>query len=313
MTRDRPVDVNMSFPLPGRNRWWHFGITIFLFAGLYIAGNMALFSGVEHLHVLLHQQYPELFSARPLFQLFDMKNGWPDAPVMSGVLLFSMFMVSIIIAIPILALTITAVHRRSLVSVFGNLGQGFDRAQFWHGFLSAAIALFIVTCAEIVLFWDTTSFTFNWSALSVYLPVAILLVPLQVLAEEAVFRGYLLQMISFFSRRLWLRILVPAIPFALLHNGNAEVQNAPVMALGYFIILSLYLTWLSLRTGGIAAAVGFHLAMNVFAMFVLTSSLSAYLSPTLFYIDAPSAGVFPVEIIIVIALFHYLMKHKGLV
>ena len=141
-----------------------------------------------------------------------------------------------------------------------------------------------------------------------YLPIAILVVPLQVLAEELFFRGYLLQAMSVATKRLAVRIIVPALAFALLHYDNAEVQNAAVPAMAYFVIFSLYITWVTTRVSGISAAVGFHLAMNMVALFIISSSLSAYISPTLFYVNEPVVWTLPLEIISVIAIYHILMK-----
>jgi membrane protease YdiL (CAAX protease family) len=303
----------LQFDLPGNNQWWRFALSIVIFIGGYVAVNLTLVYGAQYLHGTLYQLFPNTFSSQPIFHLFDMKKGWPDAPVMSGVVLFILFMLSLVVAIPILGFVIRVIHGRPVKSVFGNLGQGFDWALFWSGFLSAALALSIVTGIELLMFWDLISYQPDWHALFIYVPVALVLVPLQVLAEEMMFRGYLLQMVCLSTRRFLIRLLVPALPFALLHYGNAEVQNAPVMALSYFIILSSYLTWLSLRTGGLAAAVGFHLAMNLFAMFVLSSSLSAYISPAVFYSETSIAEALPVEIIVIIVLFHFVMRRRGVV
>jgi uncharacterized protein len=311
MTTARSALSFMEGASPGRNEWWRYGLAVALFMGGYLGGAFLLIFMAGVGHGILVNEFPDQFTARPFMDLFDMNRGWPDALVMSGAVLFATVMGSVIIAIPALALAVKLVHQRPIFSLLGV--EGFDWKVFRSSFLGAALGFALFTGAELVLFWEDILFSSRWRDLLVYLPVAVVVVPLQVLAEEVVFRGYLLQSVAVFTNRTWVRISIPALAFALLHFGNAEVQRVPVAAMSYFVIFSFYVTWLTARSGGIAAAVGFHLAMNVFAAFIISSSLSAYISPTLFYVDEPVSWLLPVEIIFIIAVYHSLMKRWNVI
>jgi len=290
----------------GHNEWWRYLLSVVVCVVGYLGGGLLLFFGADAAHQMLASVYPEQFSDKSLIALIDLRRGWRDAPVMSGLVLFTTFLGSVIIAIPVLAFAVKYIHRRPFKSLLGD--HGFDSETFAMSFAAGATGFAFITGLELLLFWDDISFNKQWTDILFYLPIAILVVPLQVLAEELFFRGYLLQAMSLVTKRLAIRIIVPALAFALLHYDNAEVQNAAVPAMSYFVIFSLYITWVTTRVSGISAAVGFHLAMNMAALFVISSSLSAYISPTLFYVNELAVWTLPLEIISVVAIYHTLMK-----
>ena len=290
----------------GRNDWWRYGLAFILFIGGYLGSVIVLARGLEAGYGALSALFPEHFSQQPFAYLLDLDVGWPDAPLLSGLYLFSSLMMSIIIAIPVLWIVVVWVHRRPFSGIFG--WNGFDWRMFRRSFAAASVGCSLAAAVGVMLFWSRLVINSDWVNFISYLLVAVVLVPLQVLAEELVFRGYILQSVSMITKRSWLRICIPALTFAFLHYDSIEVQTAPVFAMGYFVMLSLYITWFAVRSGGIAAAVGFHLALNMFAAFVIITSLSPQISPTTFYIDAPAAWALPLEIIFVIAVHHALMK-----
>ena len=93
----------------------------------------------------------------------------------------------------------------------------------------------------------------------------VLLVPLQAAAEEYVFRGWLVQVFSGWLRTPWPGIALSAVLFALAH-GLFEVSG--FVSLVWF---ALVMTWLTLRTGGLEAAVAFH-AVNNLAAFTVAAA-----------------------------------------
>jgi len=306
MDTNRPASLFMDGALAGRNEWWRYGLALTLFIGGYLGGAFVLITAAGVGHGVLSRLFPDQFSQQFFFDLFDMSKGWPDVPVFSGVLLFASAMGSLIVAIPVLALIVIFIHRRSFGSLLGV--DGFDRVAFFTSLAGGVIGLGLFTGIELAFFWDDISFNRRWVDILFYLPVAIFLVPLQVLAEELFFRGYLLQAVSVATKRLWIRVMLPALAFAVLHYSNAEVRNAVLPSLAYYLIFSVYVTWLTTRTGGIAAAAGFHLATNIFAVFIISSSLSAFISPALFYVGEPTLWAVPVEITVVVIIHNFLMK-----
>jgi membrane protease YdiL (CAAX protease family) len=92
---------------------------------------------------------------------------------------------------------------------------------------------------------------------------ALALILFQTFAEEAVFRGYLLQQLRARFRSVWVWGILPSLAFGALHfdaasfgviNASAYVLNATVMG-----TLAALVT---LRTGNLGAAAGLHFGNN---------------------------------------------------
>ena len=95
-----------------------------------------------------------------------------------------------------------------------------------------------------------------------FLVVILLTSPLQAVAEEIFFRGYLLQALGSLVARPWFGVVVSSVLFALLHG----TQNLPLfvdrLAFG---LLAAVLVW---RTGGLEAGIAAHVVNNVFAYLI---------------------------------------------
>ena len=92
-----------------------------------------------------------------------------------------------------------------------------------------------------------------------FLVVIVLTSPLQAVAEEVFFRGYLMQALGSLVAQPWFGVVVSALVFALLHG----MQNLPLfVARLAFGLLAGVLVW---RTGGLEAGIAAHIVNNVFA------------------------------------------------
>lgn len=111
----------------------------------------------------------------------------------------------------------------------------------------------------------------------VVLGLLAVLMPFQVVAEEVVFRGYILQTIGCWLARPALVVLVPVPFFVMGHPGNVTTGIASG-------IMALAAGYLCLRTGGLEAAIALHLVNN---LAVSGFSLVTEYSPQF----VPSAGV----------------------
>lgn len=80
-------------------------------------------------------------------------------------------------------------------------------------------------------------------------------------AEEAVFRGYLLQQTAAFTRNVWVLIAINAVAFALAHlEFDPGALAARALAGAAF-------AWAALRLGGLEFAIGAHVATNLMIAF----------------------------------------------
>jgi membrane protease YdiL (CAAX protease family) len=97
----------------------------------------------------------------------------------------------------------------------------------------------------------TTTFTLS-------LVVILLLVPLQASAEEYVFRGFVMQAVGGWVRWPVIAVVASTIPFVLGHIYN-------VWGLLEVLVFALVAAWVTLRTGGLEAAISVHIVTNVIA------------------------------------------------
>ncbi|WP_167132546.1 CPBP family intramembrane glutamic endopeptidase [Paramicrobacterium chengjingii] len=88
------------------------------------------------------------------------------------------------------------------------------------------------------------------------LVISVLLVPFQAAAEEYVFRGFLMQTIGGWLRHPLFSVLLPMPVFVVAH-GYDPLGQASVAA---FAIVA---GWLTIRTGGLEAAIGLHVVNNL--------------------------------------------------
>ena len=119
----------------------------------------------------------------------------------------------------------------------------------------------IITVGAVVVgaaLQPTTTPLVDWSGFLGVVIVSLLLTPLQAAAEEYVFRGWLVQAFGAFVRTPWPGILVSAALFATMHAGATDSVWGAVDLLVFAIVLSV----VTIRTGGLEAAIAMHVVNN---------------------------------------------------
>lgn len=99
----------------------------------------------------------------------------------------------------------------------------------------------------------------GWIGWSRFAPLALVVVAAivpQAAAEEVVFRGTLVQALGAWVRRPWFAILVSGVLFGLAH----ALPLPGFVATATFGVVA---AWLTLRTGGLEAAIALHVLRNV--------------------------------------------------
>lgn len=105
--------------------------------------------------------------------------------------------------------------------------------------------------------------------LAAWLPLALPLLLLQITAEELVFRGYLLQQLAIRSRATWVWMGLPSIVFGALHYAPSDFGGNAIWPAIWATVFGFLAADLTARTGSLGAAMGFHFATNVSAIFVV--------------------------------------------
>lgn len=112
-----------------------------------------------------------------------------------------------------------------------------------------------------------------------WLPFAIVILlttPLQAAGEEYGFRGYGLQALGAWVRNPWFAIVVTSLLFAAAHGSQNLALFLNRFAFG------MVAGWLTVRTGGIEAAIGIHVVNNLVVLLIASAAgqLTSSLTPT---------------------------------
>ncbi|WP_432450340.1 CPBP family intramembrane glutamic endopeptidase [Aliiroseovarius marinus] len=181
--------------------------------------------------------------------------------------------------------TLRLLHKRGFRSLFGPA-----RHIGWRHFTNGvAIALGVVVLAmilgqlqELLLppelptpsEIDPARDVGTWA---MWLLPACVLVFVQIMAEELVFRGYLLQQLRARFRTIWLWAILPSALFGLLHfDPTTYGVNAYYYVL-HTTVVGIVLALVTLQTGNIGAAAGLHFGNNISLVLVgNTGSLEGF-------------------------------------
>ncbi|MFJ2930030.1 lysostaphin resistance A-like protein [Streptomyces massasporeus] len=227
----------------GRHRWWRPLVGTVLMSLAYVVLLLVLLAVTYGLGTALGA--PEL----------------PDGGVDLGPLgNTAMDLVSLAIALPLVLLATLWPARRAagtVTAVTGRLRTG------WLGWclLAGLPPILLLTVIAFFLPGDSgeSDTWVGWSSFLAALAVLAVLVPLQAAAEEYVFRGWLLQAVGAFVRSPWFAVLPQAVLFAAAHGWGTRWGFLGLLVNG--LVAGL----LTIRTGGLEAAIALHVLNNLLA------------------------------------------------
>ncbi|MEU9270768.1 type II CAAX endopeptidase family protein [Streptomyces sp. NPDC048251] len=163
-------------------------------------------------------------------------------------------------AIPVVLLAVRWAGRRPAGTVSSVTG-GLRWPWLGRCVLVALPVLAMTTGAMLLLPTDDAAPT-RWAGWEVFGPalaMLVVLVPLQAAAEEYVFRGWLTQAVGAFLRSPWWALVPQAVLFAAAHGWGTPWGFADLALYG------VVAGWLTVRTGGLEAAIGLHAVNNLLA------------------------------------------------
>ncbi|MGI3169444.1 CPBP family intramembrane glutamic endopeptidase [Pseudooceanicola sp. C21-150M6] len=164
---------------------------------------------------------------------------------------FLMILISLVAALAI-------VHRRGLGSLIGPSSDVLRDGARVMGVMILALAVALVWPSPEGLVPQLNMSVGTWLR---WLPLALVLLVIQIATEELLFRGYLQSQLAarFRSPLIWL--VVPAVVFALLHYNPAQPGNRWAVV-GVTAVFALVAGDLTARTGNLGAAMAIHFANN---------------------------------------------------
>ncbi len=152
------------------------------------------------------------------------------------------------------------------------------------------MGLFTVsTLIEHLLYPGDISFSGDWKTWLLFLPLALVITPIQTGAEELFFRAYLGRWCSLSIRGHGLISLISGGIFLALHMLNPEIAEYgtdPFIYIYYFLFGFLMMT-ISLKDRSFELPIAIHTANNLFTVLLVNYRGTAIPSPALFQATHP--------------------------
>ena len=191
----------------------------------------------------------------------------------------------------------TIVHRRAFKTVL-TAHTHFRWSRVFFAFALTGIVAGIFMIASHYAGLNPIKYSFDPSRFIKYLPILLLLIPLQSAAEEIVLRGYMNQGLGQYIRNPWIVFAITSALFMSLHLSNPEVSTSAGTATHYFTIFSYFafgmmacvLTYID---GGLESAIGVHVGNNLYLSTIMGYPDSALPTPTIVQMTPnPSTDMF---------------------
>lgn len=183
-----------------------------------------------------------------------------------------------------LAFAVRAVQRRPLLTLV-TPRERFDWYRAWQGFAVSIVLAGGAFVVEALLYPDRYTFTADMRQWLVFIPVVLLLTPLQAATEELVFRGYVMQSLRSFIQNPFVIVALSSLLFMLPHLWNPEADHGLLVVADYLLI-GAFFALITLRDGRLELAIGAHAATNVFIALLAGYPNSVLNTPALFMADA---------------------------
>ena len=208
-------------------------------------------------------------------------------------------------------LTYRVILKKNIKSLFTSRDK-YSYKRTWVGFASLALISITFGSFDLILNWDSYTFSFKASAFLPYLLIAFTLLPIQTTAEELFFRGWIQRWLDNGKKRQWSISILSGVIFSLPHLANPEVAGnelfLPIISYG---ATGFMLAWVTYRDKSLELAIGAHFANNLLAALLVSSQDSALPSVSLLTVPEvawESAALFSV---IMVPIFIWLTNRWG--
>lgn len=201
-------------------------------------------------------------------------------------------------------LAVKWLHQRKFSTLISAAGA-VSLKRLLLGFGVWSLLLAISLGVSLLLNPQAYSFTFNPSQWFLFLPLALVLTPLQTSAEEFLFRGYLLQGLSCITRQPFVLVIVTSLLFAILHFPRTEIQRGAMWMALYYFAWAVFMTVITLKDNRLELALGVHAATNLYGVLFVKAKDAAVATPTVWTTNPSEPKLILVLLLVLMAVFYY--------
>ena len=196
-------------------------------------------------------------------------------------LLFFLLLLPSIFSFLGLWFVVKQIHFRSLISIITSR-EKIDFKRFKFAFILWSIISISIFSFEILLNPTDYELNFNYSKFLILFLISIIMIPVQSVLEELIFRGYLMQGFSVFFKNRIMPLLTTSIIFGFLHILNPEIQKIGYGLLIYYVGTGLFFGIVTLMDEGVELSSGFHVSNNLVASLLVTADWTAFETYSIF-------------------------------
>lgn len=257
----------------GSNSWWRYVLGVIFIAGCWIGGGAYVYVRVLEI---------------PLGEVSN----------------FVALNASILTLLVAVVIVVIVLHRRPWLTLVTPY-PAVDWRRVMMGGVTWGGLLLLCAAVESLIYPGRYAWTADWSRWLPFVAAALLLTPMQCLAEELMFRGYLVQGLARISRHPAFLAFVSSLVFTLPHLLNPEVEayGVWIMAANYFA-MALFFATIALRDGRLELAIGAHIANNLLLALSVNYADSVFETPSLFTADTLDPVYSLLTLLLSAAVFH---------
>lgn len=256
----------------GKNNWWRYLLTVIV---SLLGGSLV--AGIAMAIVLI------------IYAVFLSSNGVSNIPQLITSLVSNPFTLIILVGVSytisfiLFYVCLRFLHHKSLLSVINTLNS-LRWKMLLKGLVLWGLILFLLSLPDLIFNQGSYQVTFNSNSFLFLLILCLLAFPIQASFEEVLFRGYLMQGFSLFSKRFsnflklnqlskpWLPLLLTSLIFGAVHFFNGTNLYMDLSIVCSTFIIGLMLGVIALGDNGIETAMGVHIANNLYVSLLYNSA-----------------------------------------
>ncbi|EIJ36399.1 CPBP family intramembrane glutamic endopeptidase [Thiothrix nivea] len=278
----------------GKNDWWRYLVSIILIVFFWqVIGALPLGALVI---VLMGDNDPTTNVELDPLKFEGVDSIWPYLAINFTILgmLLGLF------------LAVRFIHKRYLRTVVTPLEQ-VDWRRLLLGFGVFLLLIASATLIEALFKPGEYAVSFDARQFLLFLPVALVVTPLQAAAEELLFRGYLMQGMGLLTRSKAVPVLGSSLLFMAAHLTNPEMVEDVYLVPVLYFLLALFLAVITIKSNSLELAIGVHAANNLFAVLVMNYENSALPAPSIFTANAIDPLASLVSFVVVASAFYWIV------
>lgn len=278
----------------GKNHWWRYVLGLLLIAVFWqLLGAIPL--GIMVV-MLLGDNDPTTNVDLNTLQFEGVSSLWPYLGINFTLLamLLGVF------------LTVRFLHKRPFTSVMTPLAK-VSWKRILEGFGVFFMLIAGATLVEAAFKPEEYQVMFDPTQFLVFLPIALLVTPLQAAAEEVLFRGYLMQGMGLWTRHAAIPVLGSSLLFMAAHLTNPEMDEDMYLMPLLYLMMGLFLAFITVKSNSLELAIGAHAANNLFAVLIMNYANSALPAPSLFMASRVDPIASMVSFVLVASAFYWIV------